>query len=178
MSRPSQPGPTTPKPASRIVLTRTARCNSQRWFKGSPKARVAFQLSRAAGWFVRRAAKRSTSSVVLLLALSLMLPAGCRSHAVKEKHFRREQRIRNLAGVYDLREKQSPENLRVTAERYREYEGGRGQSFEESLRWVAEHERERDRELKRLAPERHERIRTIFGGKPERIPDTWSDMVH
>ncbi len=122
------------------------------------------------GWSIRcRAA---------VLALWLALAFGCQSSAVKEKHFRREQRIRNLAGVYDLREKQSPDNLRVTAERYRVYEGNHGPAFKESLRWVPEHERNRDRELKRLAPERHERIRTIFGGKPERIPDTWSDMVH
>lgn len=122
------------------------------------------------GWAIRCCAA--------VLALWLGIVVGCQSPGVKEKHFRRQERIRNVAGVYDLREKQSPDNLRMIAERYRTYEGSHGPAFEERLRWVAEHERERGRELKRQTPERHERIRTIFGGKPERIPDTWSDMVH
>ena len=117
-----------------------------------------------------------TPTLLLTTALSA-LPA-CNSPSFKHDHAIRQERTERLREVVATREYNRPERIHALSDTTRRLGHWRADNLGYTARMPEERERRRRDRLQEQAPERHERVRSIFRGKPETIPRTWADMVY
>ncbi len=104
--------------------------------------------------------------------------AGCSDPRYQAKQSVRNDRIYYYSEAYRNRESQSTGHLMALDDERKSLGIERDEKLKNRLIEVPRHEQVRAEELRMDQPARHERVRSIIGGKPENIRDSWADLVY
>lgn len=123
--------------------------------------------------------RRRRTILALACAATALLPtAACQNPKFKEKQAVRDERIEALGDDYVKTEQSRLVRIQAVADLHKTLEAKRVTGLNQTLKQGAEFEKRRAKDWAEQAPVRHERVRSIFGGKPETIPNSWSDIVY
>lgn len=107
-----------------------------------------------------------------------VMVAGCSDPRYQAKQSVRNDRIYDYGVAYRNRESQSTGHLMALEDERKSLGIERDEKLKNRLIEVPRHEQVRAEELRIEQPARHERVRSILGGKPEKIRDAWADLVY
>ncbi len=108
----------------------------------------------------------------------LLLAGGCQDPAYKTKQTARQERIEHLCEGWTIREQQRPDKIEFVTQAVRREEVRSVEQLDATLLLVKESQARDRTDWVEQTPERQEKIRTIFAGKPERIPETWRKLTY
>lgn len=117
-------------------------------------------------------------SVYLLGCMACGLFTGCSDSRYQAKQNIRDERIYYYSQSYLNREADNPEHLRSLEDRHEALSLERDARLKNRLQDVPRQVEVREETLRQTQPVRRERVRSIFGGRPENIRNAWADMVY
>jgi len=118
-----------------------------------------------------------------LVAAGLVLVGGCALTGCSDPKFQSDQAIRNdriyyYSQLHDRRKTDETAHLQSLDDEVKSRGIRHDAHLKDRLTEVKRMEQTRAEDLRETRPARHERLHSIYRGKPENMRETWADMFY
>ena len=120
----------------------------------------------------------SPFTIVLCVCAAFVSTIGCQDPDYKAKQAIREGRLDEYLDKFATSEKERSERIEALRALHFELQTEYARSLEKTLKLIEESYLKDQEHWLEQKPMREEKVYSILGGKPERIPGTWGKMVY
>jgi len=116
--------------------------------------------------------------LALPACLAAVLGVGCNDPKAEAKRAVREGRLEDYLLEFSEMEADRPERVDALKTLHAELEARHARQLEETLKRIEDAYLEDKQDWLITEPARKERVYSVLGGQPEKIPDVWETMVY